>query len=454
MAERDGLYKRGGIWWARKDPITGKPGSTHCRDLQAARGWRAHRERLAADPAYAASEAATLEHWVGRVIEAKKPVLSEASVQIYQQKLGHFLRVWGCDCRLASITPDLVDSYVRQRRTEHVTDHTICKEVSKLHTMLKLAKRSGAYSGELDVLKPPDLAPHYVPRQRALSISEVVRLLAVLPGPRGALVSLCVGLGVRLSEARKLLPTDVDLSMDPGRVFIGGTKTKGSRRTVPVLSLYRPMVEAAVSWMPLPEWRWVTQNLATACRRAGIERCTPNDLRRTHSTLLAEAGVDRDTIRRLLGHTTPVLVDTTYSQPSPEALAALAEERLRNREPIQVRYSPRDSYKGIPSERTAISGSHGRLAYSETGPEPHPGAEKQPTGPDGISHESTVDDARTLQPIRIEPDVQAYVAGQLAEAYPLAFSHPADAPELLAPLAKAADAIQSGSVPAEGGRRS
>ena len=43
---RDGLYKRGPIWWVSTDPVTGKPQSTGCRDKKAARLWRRNRERL------------------------------------------------------------------------------------------------------------------------------------------------------------------------------------------------------------------------------------------------------------------------------------------------------------------------------------------------------------------------------------------------------------------------
>lgn len=46
----DGLYKRGRYHWASRDPLTGKRNvPTKCTDLEAARLWLRHRERLAAD---------------------------------------------------------------------------------------------------------------------------------------------------------------------------------------------------------------------------------------------------------------------------------------------------------------------------------------------------------------------------------------------------------------------
>ena len=76
--KRDGLYKRGPIWWIRTDPVTGKAQSTYCRDIEAARLFRAKRERLAADPSHAAAETARFDEWIRRVIAAKE---SDGSVK-------------------------------------------------------------------------------------------------------------------------------------------------------------------------------------------------------------------------------------------------------------------------------------------------------------------------------------------------------------------------------------
>jgi integrase len=357
MAERDGFYRRGRFWWVRTDPVTRKARTTHCTSLAAARAWRGRRELEAVDPSHAAAEAATLGEWIGRLIEAKTPVRSEATMQIYRQKLGHFVRLWGNDCRLAEVGPDLVDAYVRQRRSEDVTDQTIGKELSHLKGLLRLAKRSKVWAGDLETIRP-DLNATYVPRKRALTREDVIRLLAQLPPNRGALVAICVALGVRLSEAYRLLPTDVDLAA--GRVFVGGTKTQGSRRWIPILSVYRPLLEGAVEYLPLCPWKHVHESLDSACRRAGIEHCSPNDLRRTHSTLLVESGVDRDVVRRLLGHTTSALVDRVYGQPTPEALGLLAEAKLARVSPIRQRYSVADT-DPLPAATTVNQiGQHSR----------------------------------------------------------------------------------------------
>jgi integrase len=253
---------------------------------------------------------------------------------VARQKLGHWIRLVGAETPLATLTPAAFDTYVAQRREEGVSDHTISKEVTHLLSVLRLAKRGGCYPIDIETLRPPDLHAGYVPRKRALTRPELVALLTELPPHRSALVAICVALGCRLGEARRLLPTDIEKE----RVLIRGTKTKSSQRWVPILSFYRPLLEQARPWLPVEPWGKVWRDMAAACRRAGIDKVTSNDLRRTHSTLLIEAGVDRDVVRRLLGHTTTTMVDRVYGQPTTEALAQLAERKLELALPLLPEY--------------------------------------------------------------------------------------------------------------------
>jgi integrase len=334
-SKRDGFYKRGKVWWTR-DPFTGQRCSTRCTDIEAARRWRAARERIAADPVHAAAQTSRLGEWIGQWLTLKARTASAATMAVARQKLGHWVRIIGADAPLVTIDAPAVDRFVAQRRAEEVSDHTISKEVAHLLAVLRLAKRGRAYAGDLDTLRPPDLHAGYVPRKRALMRPELAALLSELEPHRGALVAVCVALGCRSGEAFRLLPTDIDWQR--GTVLIRGSKTAGSRREVPILSLYRPLLERATEHLPLQPWGKHIRDIKAACRRAGIEECSPNDLRRTHSTLLIEAGVDRDVVRRLLGHTTTAMVDRVYGQPTTQALAILAEQRLHVADPL-TRYT-------------------------------------------------------------------------------------------------------------------
>jgi integrase len=334
---RDGLYRRGQFWWLRTDPITKRPVSTRCRDLRAARAWRAERERRAADPAHAAASEATLGHWARELVTHKARTVSPATTDIARRKLGHWIRLFGPDLTLASMTPALFDQYVATRRAERAAEPTVAKEVSIATQLLRLAKRAGCYPGDLQALRPLDLRATYTPRTRALTAPEVVRLLAALLPKRAAVVAICVGLGTRLSEAFRLLPSDFD--WEHARVFVGGTKTEKSRRHLPILSAYRSLIGSAVPHLPLERWSNYWRGLTEACRRAGIPPCSPNDLRRTHATLLAQAGAEKDAVRRLLGHASGRMLERVYDVPGVEQLRERVERGLPGSDLVQVRYT-------------------------------------------------------------------------------------------------------------------
>lgn len=339
--ERSRVFQRAGsrYWWVRTDPITGKAESTRCTDKVAANLWVDDRERLKANPAHAAATQARLDDWMSTYIDTNRSNWSDATLKIAKEKLGHFVRLWGyerdgewhTDVMLADIGPGSFDGFVKTRREEGVHDHTISKEVSALTRVLKLAKRAGCYAVDIDTLRPPDLSTSYEARERALTREEFEALCAELPPERLAFVAICVALGVRRSEAFRIRPENVDL--EAGRVVIYSAKVrKGSKkrtRVLPILSLGRGLVEAAMPYLPFQgEPLAVNMAIRRACERAEIAHCSPNDLRRTNASMLAEAGIDADITRRLLGHKTRKLVDQIYGRPRVEALAELAEERL------------------------------------------------------------------------------------------------------------------------------
>ena len=74
--------------------------------------------------------------------------------------------------------------------------------------------------------------------------------------------------------------------------------------------------------------RW-TNNLnrefGRIVRRAGIERCRPHDLRATYVTVMAEAGENMETIRRLAGHASIQTTQKSYTRVGFDAMTASAQ---------------------------------------------------------------------------------------------------------------------------------
>ena len=62
------------------------------------------------------------------------------------------------------------------------------------------------------------------------------------------------------------------------------------------------------------------QTLERACARAGIPRCTPNDLRRTYSTWLRADGVPNELSAPTMGHKDTRMLDRVYARLPPALL--------------------------------------------------------------------------------------------------------------------------------------
>lgn len=315
-----GFWKRDeSSFWHTRDPLTGKRRSTNCRDLTAAQAWKAARERLAADPIEVAAATAELGEWCDEFIRARRA--SGRSVSFYEEKLKPWRALFGDGLALSAMVPAAFDQFVESRLSTGVTGHTITKEVNCMIRVLRFAKRANAYPGDLEALRPLDLSKNYVPRTRVLGPAELGALLGELTEERGAFVALCVGLGLRRGEAFTLLPSDVDLVK--GIVHVRGTKTAESLRDVPILAPFLGLVKRGAAFLPLRPWINYRRDILAACERAQIPACTANDLRRTHATLLRSAGVDRDVMRRLLGHGAgSTMLETVYDKPSAADLAA------------------------------------------------------------------------------------------------------------------------------------
>jgi len=358
MAKRDGFFKRKGsrFWWCATDPLTGREKSTKCTSLAAAKAWKASRELALHNPAHDRASKATFGEWSAKLIAKKAEKLKPVSLRLYPQYFGHWVRIVPESTVLSEIGPGTFDTFISLRRGDGVTDYTIGKELTAMVSMLRFAKRDGCYPGDLEALRPIDFEGHHVKGTRALTPEEFILLMVKLSPAQQAFVCVCIALGCRKSEAGR-----VD-EIRGTTVFIAGTKTDEARRTVPVLSLFRKLLDVAAPLVPVSKstvsnvsrWLWA------GCDAAGIPRCCPNDLRRTHASWLKELGVDSDVVRRLLGHTTSALVDGVYGRPRPEKLALLAEKSIAEApQGHDIPALPPPRKHNTPLKRALTEGAHG-----------------------------------------------------------------------------------------------
>src|SRR5262249_33189670 len=150
-------------------------------------------------------------------------------------------------------------------------------------------------------------APEYKPRTRALTPAELQALLVELLPDRAARAAFIVATSASWRETE--LALDEDLAHDLSTVLIRGTKRSTRYRMVPIVSVAaRSLLEyalrhaAGTSGSLFLPWASARRDLIAACKRAGISRCSPNDLRRTCATWLRAAGVPPDLIAPVMGH--------------------------------------------------------------------------------------------------------------------------------------------------------
>lgn len=306
---------------------------------------------------------------------------AEATVRATQYHARHLIEHLGAATLLPTITLSDTTKYLEKRLKEGASRHTISKELKTLAQAMRRAEKIGLYRAQQSPSHfiPDELGSVYKPRERWLTRAEYESLLVALaPNPvparnlrvpkskrrraeredRRDYVAAYCHLGVRKSELFDVLPGDYNAERRELRVR--GTKTEGADRQVsvndeiaPVLarrcdpSAYtaahlkelRALVEkkseedgltAAEAEQlrklpkPFPDWTDgnCTRDLAAACKRAGIDKVSPNDLRRTFCSWLCQLGVPERVCAELMGHKSTVMVRAVYGHLDRAGMAA------------------------------------------------------------------------------------------------------------------------------------
>lgn len=334
------LFQRNGWWWCY---VGGTKRSLKTKDRKEAAARAKRLRRAYEDPVYKAATEATVGELAAVMLqEVERRGRAEHTLRYYSSKLGQIVRGLGADMPLSDMEPERISSYIDQRRSEDASQHTISKELGALRHLLRIAKRRGQYGGEIEDLFPLGFGSGYEPRRRSLTLDEVRLLLEQLPERWRGWVAFAIATGARKSEVERAEKEDI--SEDFRIVQVRGTKTETSDDAVAVPDLFRPLLILAVSvgaeeGPMFGVWSNSVLALSRACRRAGIQAVTPNDLRRTHATLLRAGGVPVDVVARQLRHADSRMVQRVYGRLGAEQvlklLPAAPEIHQRSGEPAE-----------------------------------------------------------------------------------------------------------------------
>lgn len=300
------LYKRGDTYWGYYSPKAGEyvRVSLRTKDRQVARA-RLRNLELGGRDVEADRSADQAKVPLRNALKAfTDSVKNDETREFYTQRGRHLERILGPALNLSGLTTEEVEVYVDTREGEGASTNTVYKEMVTLRNVLKAAK--------LDYKLVPSYKAGYVPRKRYITKEAYAAIAARLdPGRRDWLAVACFT-GMRDSEIEAARPEWLDWNL--GVINVGGTKTEGSRRVVPMAD----EVKAVLKRLPVEPWDNVRRDLSRAARAAGVigdkEWLTPNDLRRTFASWLIQAGVPPFVVARLLGHKSTRMVELVYGQ--------------------------------------------------------------------------------------------------------------------------------------------
>lgn len=303
-----------------------------------------------------------LDHWFQRDLVSRNRAPN--TIDSHRWAIGHLNGIIGSR-RLRDLTPDVIEPGFDVLAADGLSRSSLVKIRNTLSQALDFGVRRGyvARNAARDMHLPLDATRPS--EKRFLTAEEVKRLFKVLDTERlGAMYATAVTLGVRPGELAGLKWAAVDFEKCTINV-IAASRRHGSRhlvgddlknptatRTLKVpaividlLARHRTRQHLEIlgseAW-PHPELVFVSRvgtvlhpsNVRREFRRvldrAQVSKVTPNELRHTASTLMYDAGVSRDAIADVLGHTSTRMLDKTYRHRTGRAIedAAIVMDNL------------------------------------------------------------------------------------------------------------------------------
>jgi integrase len=336
------LHKRNGVFYADYLDRHGQrhQPSLRTRDREVARARLREIELQTTDSAPNQTESLgdALDYFTEVACASK----SGGTVNSYEQKARHLARLLGT--RLVDgLKREDVERYIADRIKEGAHTHSVHKELVVLRGALNSAAERDRYHGVVRVLVPKFNA-EYEPRRTYLTPEQFMTLTDNILRPIGAKATAAQRLRWEARKVRRTLYvllialasprvgeiealTWEHVLLDRNLLVIPKGKTVSRPVKIhPVLRLWLDTYHQDSGPIVEP-WGNVSRDLPRLCKRAGIPRCTPNDLRRTFASWLVQQGESLFVVSRLLGHKSTRMVELVYGQLD-EATLSRAIDRL------------------------------------------------------------------------------------------------------------------------------
>ena len=253
--------------------------------------------------------------------------LAPKTLEAYQRDIGQFMSFlaghMGGPVSLGSLKELRgadIRAYMAQRRSETLQSRSLARSLSALKSFFAFLEREGTLATEaFNVIRTPK-----IPRSllKALTVVEAKHTITAtdemedrpwIAARDMAVISLCYGAGLRISEA--LAVTGADLEAETLRV----TGKGGRIRMVPLIAPVRQAIETYRGLAPFKLWpedalfrgvrggvlspRLIQKRMEQLRSALGLPpSATPHALRHSFATHLLGKGGDLRAIQELLGH--------------------------------------------------------------------------------------------------------------------------------------------------------
>lgn len=270
-------------------------------------------------------EAPLLRDFSMRFLEYARLHVKESSFAFYTAAVSRLLAFPElADEQISKIKPEVIARFAGARGARGVGVSAINGDLRTLRRLLRLA-----FEWDL-VARPPVV--HALPgertRDRVISFEEEQKYLAAAGSNLRALTILAVDTGMRPnSELFRLEWPQVQLNtselMPTGHIRVKEGKTQSAERILPLTPRARDAL--LILRMEPRRKRWVfpgpgnsghlvsiQKSHRQAIRRAGLDSFPFYCWRHTFGTRCAESGMDRHTLARLMGHSSPRITEKYY----------------------------------------------------------------------------------------------------------------------------------------------
>lgn len=255
----------------------------------------------------------------GRAISATLPHTWKALAPLFAPLPAHAITVEHCK------------QHIARRRDVGIKDGTIHTELGHLRMVLLWAQKNSLIERAPHIERPAKPKPidrHLTRRQVRKLIDACdaphLRLFTILGVATAGRVQAILGLTwERVDfERGRIMLEDPEISVPhKGRAIVPMTRqARAALREAQASALTRYVIEYAGKRVAS-----VKKGLASAGKRAGIDRVTPHMLRHSAAVHMAEAGIPMDEIASYLGHSDVRVTRAIYARYSPEYLAGAAE---------------------------------------------------------------------------------------------------------------------------------